>query len=73
MSIDDFNHGFAPYFAFGYAGQAEGDLNWEHIVPKSLRIKPECETCETIPLTTTLLRRNRLRRVNIRGPSVCEF
>lgn len=30
-----------------YCG-VEGDLNWEHIVPKSLRIKPECQTCETI-------------------------
>jgi len=30
-----------------YCG-AESDLNWEHIVPKSLRIKPECQTCETI-------------------------
>jgi len=30
-----------------YCG-AENDLHWEHIVPKSLRVKPECETCETI-------------------------
>jgi ribosomal protein S27AE len=30
-----------------YCG-AEGDLHWEHIVPKSLRLKPECEECETI-------------------------
>jgi ribosomal protein S27AE len=30
-----------------YCG-AENDLHWEHIVPRSLRVKPECETCETI-------------------------
>ena len=30
-----------------YCG-AGRDLQWEHIVPKSLRIKPECESCETI-------------------------
>jgi len=30
-----------------YCG-AENDLHWEHIVPRSLRLKPECETCETI-------------------------
>jgi hypothetical protein len=30
-----------------YCG-AENDLQWEHIVPKSLRIKPQCQTCETI-------------------------
>jgi ribosomal protein S27AE len=30
-----------------YCG-ASNDLNWEHIVPKSLRLKPECETCEHI-------------------------
>jgi len=23
-------------------------LHWEHIVPKSLRIRQECETCDTI-------------------------
>ena len=23
-------------------------MHWEHIVPKSLRIKPQCETCEII-------------------------
>jgi len=27
---------------------AENDLHWEHIVPKSLSVKPQCETCETI-------------------------
>lgn len=30
-----------------YCG-AEGDLSREHIVPKSLRIKPECSACDTI-------------------------
>jgi len=30
-----------------YCG-SESDLHKEHIVPKSLRVKPECETCETI-------------------------
>ena len=30
-----------------YCG-AEIDLHKEHIVPKSLRIKPECATCDTI-------------------------
>jgi 5-methylcytosine-specific restriction endonuclease McrA len=30
-----------------YCGGEVG-LQWEHIVPKSLRIKPECATCETI-------------------------
>jgi len=30
-----------------YCG-AEDNLNWEHIVPRSLRIKLECQTCETI-------------------------
>jgi ribosomal protein S27AE len=30
-----------------YCG-AENDLHWEHIVPRSLRVKPECEACETI-------------------------
>jgi 5-methylcytosine-specific restriction endonuclease McrA len=30
-----------------YCG-AEGDLHKEHIVPKSLRIKPECGTCDTV-------------------------
>ena len=30
-----------------YCG-VENDLHWEHIVPRSLRLKPECETCETI-------------------------
>lgn len=30
-----------------YCG-AEAGLQWEHIVPKSLRIKPECATCEAI-------------------------
>ncbi len=30
-----------------YCG-AENDLHWEHIVPRSLRIRQECETCETI-------------------------
>jgi hypothetical protein len=30
-----------------YCG-AENDLHWEHIVPRSLRVKPDCETCETI-------------------------
>lgn len=30
-----------------YCG-AEGDLHWEHIVPKSLKIRAECQTCETI-------------------------
>ncbi|MCJ7508242.1 MAG: HNH endonuclease [candidate division Zixibacteria bacterium] len=26
----------------------EDELSWEHIVPKSLRVKPECETCDII-------------------------
>jgi ribosomal protein S27AE len=30
-----------------YCG-SEIDLHKEHIVPKSLRVKPECKTCETI-------------------------
>jgi ribosomal protein L37AE/L43A len=30
-----------------YCG-AERDLHWEHIVPKSLGILPQCPTCETI-------------------------
>lgn len=30
-----------------YCG-GESDLHKEHIVPKSLRVKQECETCETI-------------------------
>jgi ribosomal protein S27AE len=30
-----------------YCG-AESNLHWEHIVPRSLRVKQECETCETI-------------------------
>jgi hypothetical protein len=28
--------------------RAGGELHWEHIVPKSLRIKPECATCERV-------------------------
>ncbi len=30
-----------------YCG-AESNLHWEHIVPKSLRIRQECEICDTI-------------------------
>jgi ribosomal protein S27AE len=30
-----------------YCGSPD-DLNWEHIVPKSLKILPRCPTCETI-------------------------
>jgi ribosomal protein S27AE len=30
-----------------YCG-VESDLHWEHIVPKSLGIRPQCPTCETI-------------------------
>jgi len=30
-----------------YCG-SENELHREHIVPKSLRIRPECETCDTI-------------------------
>jgi ribosomal protein S27AE len=30
-----------------YCG-AQSDLNWEHIVPKSLLIKPECANCDVI-------------------------
>jgi ribosomal protein S27AE len=30
-----------------YCG-AEGDLNWEHIVPKSLAIQQDCANCDTI-------------------------
>ena len=30
-----------------YCG-SEIDLHWEHIVPRSLRLKPECENCDTI-------------------------
>jgi len=31
-----------------YCGTGYNNLNWEHIVPKSLCIKPECETCKII-------------------------
>ena len=31
-----------------YCGKSGENLNWEHIVPKSLKIKPECLTCDTI-------------------------
>lgn len=31
-----------------YCGIEYNNLNWEHIVPKSLCIKPECRTCKTI-------------------------
>jgi len=31
-----------------YCEMEYNNLNWEHIVPKSLCIKPECETCKTI-------------------------
>lgn len=30
-----------------YCG-TEGNMAWEHIVPKSIKIKPECAACETI-------------------------
>jgi len=30
-----------------YCGSAE-DLHWEHIVPRSLVIKPECKTCNSV-------------------------
>lgn len=33
--------------ACAYCG-ATGDLQWEHIVPKSLLIKPDCATCDRI-------------------------
>jgi len=31
-----------------YCGAEGSNLNWEHIVPRSLCIKPDCETCKTI-------------------------
>jgi len=31
-----------------YCGMEYNNLNWEHIVPRSLCVKPECETCKTI-------------------------
>jgi len=31
-----------------YCGVRFNNLNWEHIVPKSLCIKPECKVCKTI-------------------------
>lgn len=33
--------------ACAYCGATEG-LQWEHIVPRSLRVRPECASCETL-------------------------